>query len=73
VPKSEVPIWGKILAGSLSGAISSIIATPTDLVKVRMQTSGMGELTGGRSYPSILSAFTTIAREDGIMGLWKGV
>ena len=31
------PLWKKLAAGATTGAIGSAIATPTDLVRVRMQ------------------------------------
>ena len=34
VEKRDIPLWGKVIAGSLSGTFSSIIANPTDLIKV---------------------------------------
>jgi len=68
-----VPLWKKVVAGSASGAISSIIANPTDLVKIRMQADGMAGTQGSRNYGGLLWAFIRIAKEEGILGLWKGV
>ena len=35
VSKQDMPLWAKIVAGGGSGALSSAVANPTDLVKVR--------------------------------------
>lgn len=69
----DVPLWGKIGAGLATGAIAITVASPTDLVKVRMQ--GEGKLPPGvpKRYSSALAAYGIIAREEGIAGLWKGL
>jgi len=55
----------RIAAGITTGAIALSIAQPTDLVKVRMQS------TKGR-YEGCLHAYRTIVRDEGVRGLWKG-
>lgn len=47
------------------------VAQPTDVVKVRFQAQARAG--GGRRYQSTVDAYKTIAREEGIRGLWKGV
>ena len=37
---AKTPLWKKIAAGALSGAIGSAVASPTDLVKIRLQAEG---------------------------------
>jgi len=76
-PKHMIPLWKKIAAGAGAGAISSAIANPTDLVKIRLQTDGNlkgpdGEFLPKR-YTGMGHAFVTIVKEEGIFGLWKGV
>eukprot|EP00957_Ditylum_brightwellii_P128014 9762953-Ditylum_brightwellii.AAC.1 len=39
-PKTEIPMWKKVFAGGVAGALASAVANPTDLVKVRLQTDG---------------------------------
>lgn len=69
----DVPLLGKIGAGLATGAIAICVASPTDLVKVRMQ--GEGKLPPGvpRRYSSAVAAYGIIAREEGLTGLWKGL
>ena len=38
---ANTPIWKKIVAAASSGAIGSAVATPTDLVKIRLQAEGI--------------------------------
>ncbi|XP_033328046.1 uncoupling protein Bmcp mitochondrial [Megalopta genalis] len=56
-----------IVCGAVAGAISSAIANPTDVVKVRMQ------VTGFDSNLSLYGCFRDVYRHEGIRGLWKGV
>ncbi|XP_078034894.1 uncoupling protein Bmcp mitochondrial [Augochlora pura] len=56
-----------IVCAAVAGAISSAIANPTDVVKVRMQ------VTGSDSNLSLFGCFQDVYRHEGIHGLWKGV
>lgn len=49
-----------------AGAISSAIATPTDVLKVRMQVHGRGTDQIG-----LIGCFREIYQYEGISGLWK--
>ena len=69
--QTELPLHIKILAGGLSGTIAQAVANPCDLVKVRMQADGMGG-TKPR-YRWFLGALATIAKEDGVRGLYAGL
>lgn len=60
----------KVLAGLTSGAMAISIAQPTDLVKIRLQSEGSG---GKPRYSGVGNAFATIAREEGVAGLWTGL
>ena len=55
----------RIAAGATTGAVGSAIFNPIDVVRIRMQ--------GASPYPSTLGAFGAIAREEGILGLWRGM
>jgi solute carrier family 25 protein 14/30 len=65
-----LPFWKKVLAGATAGSIGAAIATPTDVLKVRMQADGANNRP---RYRSTLEGFTTIARTEGIRGLYKGI
>lgn len=49
-----------------AGAISSAIATPTDVLKVRMQVHGRGTDKIG-----LYGCFREIYQYEGISGLWR--
>lgn len=54
-----------IICGALAGAISSAIANPTDVVKVRMQ------VTGNETNMSLFTCFKDVYKHEGIRGLWR--
>ncbi|KAI5826759.1 mitochondrial carrier [Schizophyllum commune Tattone D] len=58
-------LWQIFLAGSGSGIVSSIITTPTELVKIRQQA-----LSTRTSTPKVALA---ILRETGLRGLYRGI
>uniref|UniRef100_A0A8D0DMC8 Uncoupling protein 2 n=1 Tax=Salvator merianae TaxID=96440 RepID=A0A8D0DMC8_SALMN len=66
----HVGIGSRLLAGCTTGAMAVAVAQPTDVVKVRFQAQARVE--GARRYQGTLDAYKTIAREEGVGGLWKG-
>lgn len=50
-----------------AGAVSSAIANPTDVLKVRMQ------IRGSHGNVSLVGCFKDVYAQEGISGLWKGV
>src|SRR3989338_2110379 len=50
---TQLHIWQRGLAGAASGVVGQFIASPTDLIKVRMQASGRGQ---GPKYNGIMDA-----------------
>lgn len=68
------PVWKSVIGGMTSGALAQFFASPTDLVKVQMQTEGKKMLVEGRPsrYHGPLHAFWLISRENGLLGLWRG-
>lgn len=69
----DVGIGTRILAGSTTGAMAVAFAQPTDVVKVRFQAqTRLPESGAVKRYNSTIEAYKTIARDEGIKGLWKG-
>lgn len=58
----DAPLLTKIAAGLTTGALAITIASPTDLVKVRMQAEGKLPAGVAKKYPSALSAYSIIAK-----------
>eukprot|EP00940_MAST-03C_sp_MAST-3C-sp2_P002143 g2143.t1 len=80
----DVGLRKKILAGLITGSGGSALATPTDLVKIRQQreagrlgTDGVYEtgLHKGKrpTYANTLQAFHAIFKEQGVVGLYRGI
>uniref|UniRef100_A0A8C6XEW5 Uncoupling protein 3 n=1 Tax=Naja naja TaxID=35670 RepID=A0A8C6XEW5_NAJNA len=64
-------IFTRLLAGCTTGAMAVTCAQPTDVVKVRFQAHI--QLVGApKRYNGTVDAYRTIAREEGVRGLWKG-
>ncbi|XP_070130515.1 putative mitochondrial transporter UCP3 isoform X5 [Equus przewalskii] len=64
-------ITTRILAGCTTGAMAVTCAQPTDVVKVRFQASVQLGARSDRKYSGTMDAYRTIAREEGVRGLWK--
>ncbi|KAI9544846.1 Mitochondrial uncoupling protein 2 [Dissostichus eleginoides] len=66
-------IGTRIMAGCTTGAMAVTFAQPTDVVKIRFQAqSRLLESGSVKRYSSTFHAYRTIARDEGIRGLWKG-
>mmetsp|Transcript_30165 Transcript_30165/g.37205 ORF Transcript_30165/g.37205 Transcript_30165/m.37205 type:complete len:88 (+) Transcript_30165:283-546(+) len=55
--------------GCFAGFSASVLLQPFDLVKTRLQ----GQVLTENVKPSILRTTKTILKENGILGLWRGV
>ncbi|KAH8689201.1 putative mitochondrial ornithine carrier protein AmcA/Ort1 [Talaromyces proteolyticus] len=62
----RLPLSGLLISGALSGAFTSILLTPIELVKCKMQVPS----AGGK--PGPLAIITTVFRHNGVFGLWRG-
>ena len=66
--RGDNSVLSLILAGFVSGSLSSAAVTPADVVKTRLQLQG-----GEAVYKNVLFAFQKIWREEGVAALFKGV
>jgi len=69
------PVWKRLIAGSISGAVGAIICNPIEIVKTRLQASSIhSKAVGyqGYRYKGFVDSFRVIARDEGIAGLWTG-
>ncbi|XP_045199452.1 kidney mitochondrial carrier protein 1-like [Mercenaria mercenaria] len=57
-----------VFCGIVAGIVSSSVANPTDVLKVRMQAR-----SSLRGNESMFQAFHDIFRQEGLPGLWRGV
>ncbi|XP_038631226.1 brain mitochondrial carrier protein 1 [Scyliorhinus canicula] len=63
----EETLLVNVLCGILAGVISSSIANPTDVLKIRMQAQS------GLCQGSMIGNFINIYQQEGTRGLWRGV
>ncbi|PHU02486.1 Mitochondrial uncoupling protein 3 [Capsicum chinense] len=71
---SSLSLSSKATIGGLSGVIAQVVASPADLVKVRMQADSRMASQGLQPrYCGPFDAFNKIIRTEGFRGLWKGV
>lgn len=68
---TDAGILSRLLAGCTTGAMAVSFAQPTDVVKVRFQAQARLS-DGAKRYNGTMDAYKTIARTEGIRGLWKG-
>ncbi|XP_029434818.1 solute carrier family 25 member 34 [Rhinatrema bivittatum] len=66
---------GTVAAGALAGAFGAFVGSPAYLVKTQLQAQAVAAIAVGHqhNHQSVSSAFETIYRKQGILGLWRGV
>lgn len=62
----------KIAAGLTTSAIGITVASPTDVVKVRLQAEGRLPPGVPRRYAGAIDAYRKIIAQEGVLGLWTG-
>ena len=75
VPADQVgppTILQKIAAGLTTSAVGITVASPTDVVKVRLQAEGRLPPGVPRRYNGSLDAYKKIVATEGVAGLWTG-
>lgn len=73
VARGDLPSLGqKILSGWTTSAFAISVASPADVVKVRLQAQGRAPPEVPRLYNGVLDAYSKIAKTEGIKGLWTG-
>jgi len=70
--ETSIPLYKKAFAGLFAGALGSVIGNPADLALIRMQADATLPVAERRNYKGVFDALTRIAREEGVLGLWKG-
>ena len=68
----KLPLGSLVVCGAASGAFTSLLLTPIELVKCQMQVPLSGSTTVGHSRPGILSIIASIFRHQGLSGFWHG-
>ncbi|KAF7793775.1 hypothetical protein EIP86_004896 [Pleurotus ostreatoroseus] len=70
-PPGKSSVGRKLTCGALAGSISQTITYPFDVLRRKMQVTGMGAL--GYQYNGALDALQSILRTEGVRGLYRGL
>lgn len=66
----DLPVWQRMVSGSIAGAAYNFMFYPADTIKSRMQTEDVKQLTGGKSTFSAVGR--ALWKEHGIKGMYRG-
>ncbi|EAL38756.3 AGAP012097-PA, partial [Anopheles gambiae str. PEST] len=58
--------------GMTAGAIGSFVGNPSELILIRMTADGRLPVDERRNYTGFFNALFRIAREEGVLSLWRG-
>ena len=70
-PPGKSSITRKLACGALAGSISQTLTYPFDVLRRKMQVTGMSAL--GVKYNGALDALQSIVRTEGVSGLYRGL
>ncbi|KAM3419413.1 hypothetical protein BST61_g5342 [Cercospora zeina] len=69
----KLPLGALVTAGAMSGSVTSIVLTPIELVKCRVQVPSQSPLDPTlRAAPSARVIIADVWRRDGLAGFWRG-
>ncbi|XP_011624710.1 mitochondrial uncoupling protein 1 [Amborella trichopoda] len=75
-PKTEISFAGRFASSAFAACVAEICTIPLDTAKVRLQLQKKavaGDGVAAPKYRGMLGTVTTIAREEGLTALWKGI
>merc|ERR1712050_36702 len=66
------PFWKTTVCALSAGGLAAVVGNPADLSLIRMQADTMLPEAERRNYRGVGNALTSIVRDEGIGGLFKG-
>ncbi|KAF2075760.1 hypothetical protein CYY_002942 [Polysphondylium violaceum] len=73
-PNKPLPPYYDGISASLGSTIAIVILQPFDLLKVRLQGSGFGKVSGTSvQKESLVGVFKNILKNEGVAQFWRGV
>jgi solute carrier family 25 uncoupling protein 8/9 len=69
----DITLWQRIVAGLITGAFGIAVASPTDVVKIRLQAEGRKPEGVPKRYNGSIDAYRKIVAEEGVKGLYTGL
>eukprot|EP00522_Entomoneis_paludosa_P011163 CAMPEP_0172441710 /NCGR_PEP_ID=MMETSP1065-20121228/2204_1 /TAXON_ID=265537 /ORGANISM="Amphiprora paludosa, Strain CCMP125" /LENGTH=347 /DNA_ID=CAMNT_0013191187 /DNA_START=42 /DNA_END=1085 /DNA_ORIENTATION=+ len=70
--KNDISFATKLGMGCTSGSIGSLVGTPSEVALVRMGADSKLPVAERRNYTSVVNCLTRIAKEEGVINLWRG-
>jgi len=70
-PPGKGSVWRKLSCGALAGSISQTLTYPFDVLRRKMQVTGMKDTS--MKYNGALDALSSIIRTEGFSGLYRGL
>ncbi|CAI5441921.1 unnamed protein product [Caenorhabditis angaria] len=71
--KNTAPSFAtKAIFGMAAGGIGSFVGTPAEIALIRMTGDGRLPPEQRRNYKGVVNALTRIAKEEGVLTLWRG-
>ena len=67
----QLSTWQHLSSSVEAGAIMVLVSNPLWLIKTRLQLQGNSPISSG-NYQGPRDAISTIIREEGYLGLWRG-
>ncbi|XP_037952701.1 mitochondrial 2-oxoglutarate/malate carrier protein [Teleopsis dalmanni] len=65
-------ITASMMMGIIAGGTGAFVGTPAEVALIRMQADGRLSLAERRNYTNVANALTRIAKEEGLLTLWRG-
>jgi len=72
-PPGQTSVVRKLSCGALAGSISQTLTYPFDVLRRKMQVTGMKAGVLGTKYNGAIDALRTIVRTEGFRGLYRGL
>ncbi|EGO00245.1 hypothetical protein SERLA73DRAFT_180723 [Serpula lacrymans var. lacrymans S7.3] len=72
-PPGKSSIARKLACGALAGSVSQTLTYPFDVLRRKMQVTGMASGGLGYKYNGALDALQSIVRTEGLQGLYRGL
>ena len=70
--EEQLSLGGLVACGAASGAFTSLLLTPIELVKCQMQVPSSSSTVLERSRPGIFAVISSVFRHRGLSGFWHG-
>lgn len=68
----QLPLWQKGVCALTAGGIGAMVGNPADLAVVRLTADGGLPKALRKNYAGVFDCLSRTAKQEGVLGLWKG-